>query len=255
MHEATHPQDLIYALLGLAIGLKKLTYVTTSVLNTPTSRQLDCSSRKAIRKPCFRSSRTFRVKLSFPTPFLHKLMIGRPGAYLHLANVRLADIHSRHYALKSSRAWSARGAISLRGRKCGYVTATSYSFSAVASAAGITQQVIQTGNIYPQPPSAREKQTFGEQICREYHQLHVNVPIADTEKLIHESALPIAPFWIWWIEWAPELWSFAMMNLCQQYDRKVLNSVLELLLRKDSTDFKGLATARNLHDLIDAHFR
>jgi hypothetical protein len=37
-------------------------------------------------------------------------------------------------------------------------------------------------------------------------------------------------------------------------DRKVLKSALELLLRKASTDLKGLTAARNLHDLIDPHF-
>jgi hypothetical protein len=128
------------------------------------------------------------------------------------------------------------------------------SFSAVANTAGFTPQVIQLGNINLQPPSTREKQTFGEQIHWEYTQIHVNVSIADTEKLFNNSTFPIASFWIWWIKWVIALWSFALMNSCQQDDRKVLKSALELLLRKASTDLKGLTAARNLHDLIDPHF-
>jgi hypothetical protein len=222
IHKATNSRDLICALLGLAIGSKGI--------NIRYNLSVEYAYISATR-------------LLLSQGFTEILLSFKP--YISSEAVASETFPSWAYD------WSTRGissfgeyaacghtqpalsfiqfpgseynvAMTLRGSKCGYVAATGRSLFDVASAVGITPQAIQTGNINLQPPSAEEKQ--------------------------------IAPFWVWWIEWVPALWRFATANLCQQDDHRVLNSVLELLLRKASTDLKGLAAARILQDLINPQF-
>lgn len=254
MHQATNPRDLIYALLGLVSGPKGIevrynlsveyAYISaTRLLLSQGFTEILLSFKPYISSEAITSETFPSWAYDWSTRGISSF-----GQYAACGHTQPALSFIQFPGLECN------VAMTLRGSKCGYVTATSYPFSAVATTAGFTPQVIQIGNINLQPPSAGEKQTFGEQIRWEYCQLHVNVPIADTEKLFNDSAFPIASFWIWWIKWVTALWSFALVNLCQQDDRTVLNSALELLLRKASTDLKGLAAARNLHDLIDPHF-
>jgi hypothetical protein len=254
MHQATNPRDLIYALLGLVSGAKGINvrynlgveyaYISaTRLLLSQGFTEILLSFKPYISSEAITSETFPSWAYDWSTRGISSF-----GQYAACGHTQPALSFIEFPGLECN------VAMTLRGSKCGYVTAASYSFSAVASTAGFTPQVIQIGNINLQPPSAGEKQTFSEQIHWEYCQLHVNVPIADTEKLFNDSAFPVALFWIWWIKWVTALWSFALANLGQQDDRKLLNSALELLLRKASTDLKGLAAARHLHDLIDPHF-
>jgi len=254
IHQATNHRDHIYALLGLVSGPKgiKVRYkLSVEYAYISATRLLLSQGFTEILlsfKP-YISSEAITPE-SFPSWAYDWSTRGISsfGQYAACGHMQPALSFIQFPGLECN------VAMTLRGSKCGDVTATSYPFSAVANTAGFTPQVIQIGNINLQPPSAGEKQTFGEQIHWEYCQLHVNVPIADIEKLFSDSTFPIAPFWIWWIKWVTALWSFASANSCQQDGRKVLNSALELLLRTASTDLKGLAAAGNLHDLIDPHF-
>jgi hypothetical protein len=252
IHQATDRRDLIYALLGLVNGPKgiKVRYdLSVEYAYISATRLLLSQGFTEILlsfKPYIPLCKDITPE-SFPSWAYDWSTrgISSCGQYAACGHTQPALSFIKFPGLECN------VAMTLRGSKCGSVTATSYPFSAVANAAGFTPQV---GNINLQPPSAGEEQIFGEQIRSEYRQLHVNVPIADIEKIFNDSTFPLAPFWIWWTKWVTALWSFALANLCQQDDRKVLNSALELLLRKASTDLKGLAAARNLHDLIDPHF-
>ena len=254
MHKATNSRDLIYALLGLASGPKGI--------NVRYNLSVEYAYISATR--LLLSQGFTEILLSFK-PYISSEAVASETfpSWAYDWSTRGISSFGKYAACGHTQpelsfiqfpGLECNVAMTLRGSKCGYVTATSYSLSAVASAAGITPQAIQTGNINLQPPSAEEKQTFSEHIRWEYRQLHVNVPIADTEKLFNDFVSHIAPFWVWWIKWVPALWRFATVNLCQQDDHRVLNSALELLLRKASTDLKGLAAARNLQDLIDPQF-
>ncbi|PMD32089.1 hypothetical protein L207DRAFT_640401 [Hyaloscypha variabilis F] len=258
MHQATNPRDLIYALLGLVSGPKGIkvrynlsvdyAYISATRLLLSQGFTEILLSFKPYKPEISTEPITSEAFPSWAYDWSTR-GISSFGQYAACGPTQPALSFRQFQDLESN------VTMTLRGSECGYVTATSYPFSAVAKTAGFTPEVIRIGNINRQPPSAGGKQTFGEQIRWEYFQNHINVPIPDIEKLFKDSTFPIALFWIWWIKWVTALWNFALVNSYQQDDRKVLNSVLELLLRKASTDLKGgLATAGNLHDLIDPNF-
>ncbi|KAN0089936.1 hypothetical protein V8E51_018515 [Hyaloscypha variabilis] len=257
MHQATNPRDLIYALLGLVSGPKGIkvrynlsvdyAYISATRLLLSQGFTEILLSFKPYKPEISTEPITSEAFPSWAYDWSTR-GISSFGQYAACGPTQPALSFRQFQDLESN------VAMTLRGSECGYVTATSYPFSAVAKTAGFTPEVIRIGNINLQPPSAGGKQTFGEQIRWEYFQNHINVPIPDIEKLFKDSTFPIAPFWIWWVKWVTTLWSFAFVNSCQQDDRKVLTSVLELLSRKAPANFKRLAAARNLHDLIDPHF-
>jgi hypothetical protein len=254
MHKATNPRDLIYALLGLVSG--------NSGIHVRYNLSVEYAYISATRLLLLQGFT--EILLSFK-PYISSEAITSETfpSWAYDWSTRGLSSFGKYAACRDTQpalsfiqfpGVDCNMAMTLSGIKCGYVTSASSSFSAVASAAGFTPQVVHTGDINLQPLSAEEMRTFVEKIRRKYRQLHVSVPIADTGNLFNDSASPVAPFWLWWIKWVAELWSFALVNLSQEDDRKVLNSVLELLLRKAVADLQGLAAAKTLKDLIDPRF-
>jgi hypothetical protein len=99
MHQATNPRDLIYALLGLVSGPTGI-----EVRYDLSVEYAYLSATRLLLSQGFTEILlSFKPKPSRVRPFLRGLMIGRPEAYLPLANMRLADILNRHCPLYSSR--------------------------------------------------------------------------------------------------------------------------------------------------------
>jgi len=256
MNQASNPRDLIYALLGLASG--------PTVIDVRYDLNVEDAYVSATRlllkwgftdilwsfKP-YISSRVVSSE-TFPSWAYDWSTRGTSsfGKYAACGSTELA------ISIEKGPSLDGNNVITLRGRRCGFIVATSDSFSEVANAAGLTPEVIRTGNIRLQPPSAEGEQTLGERIRREYQQLLVHVGITNIEGLFNSAPFSVGLFWIWWIKWVSKLWNLAERTIASgnQHDCIVRESVLNLLLRNALPDLNGLSKAKSLHDLIDPRF-
>ncbi|KAK0942100.1 hypothetical protein LTR29_006345 [Friedmanniomyces endolithicus] len=249
MHSATDPRDLVYALLGLATN----------------PQAIGVSYELSLDEVYIATARFL-----FGQGFTDSLITFRP--YARCNDFLSKDFPSWAYD------WSRRGlpsfarfkaakdtrprlsfvrhtgtvhniAMSVKGTWIGRVsTVNDHRFSAIASAAGLSLEVIQSGRLQggARTLTMDEKRVLANLLAR-IHPTVQSLP-ADVEKLVSQTALPLGNFWCWWVWWTLSIWSLAKGNTSE---------VAELLLREapprvsSNKDIMRLVSARDVAGLMD----
>ncbi|KAK0879245.1 hypothetical protein LTR87_006915 [Friedmanniomyces endolithicus] len=220
MHSATDPRDLVYALLGLATN----------------PQAISVSYELSLDEVYIATARFL-----FGQGFTDSLITFRPFKAAKDTRPRLSFV--RHTGTVHNIA------MSLKGTWIGRVVAVNeHKFSALASAAGLSLEVIQSGRLQggARPLTTDEKRILGDLLAR----IHPTVQLlpADVARLMSQSALPLGNFWCWWVWWTLSIWSLAKGNT---------NEVAELLLREapprvsSNKDVMRLVSARDVAGLMD----
>ncbi|TKA29683.1 hypothetical protein B0A54_15858 [Friedmanniomyces endolithicus] len=249
MHSATDPRDLVYALLGLATNPQAIgvSYeLSLDEVYIATARFLfgqGFTDSLITFRPYARSSDF--LSQEFPSWAYDWSRRGLPS----FARFKAAKDTRPRLSFVRHTGTVHNIAMSLKGTWIGRVVAVNeHKFSALASAAGLDLEVIQSGRLQggARPLTMDEKRVLGHLLAR----IHPNVQLlpADIEKLISQTALPLGNFWCWWVWWVLSIWSLAKGNT---------NEVAELLLREapprvsSNKDVLRLVSARDVAGLMD----
>ncbi|KAK1054266.1 hypothetical protein LTR74_015967 [Friedmanniomyces endolithicus] len=249
MHSATDPRDLVYALLGLAtnpqaigvsyeLGLDEVYIATARFLFGQGFTDSLITFRPYARSNDFLSK-------DFPSWAYDWSRRGLPS----FARFKAAKDTRPRLSFVRHTGTVHNIAMSLKGTWIGRVVAVNeHKFSAVASAAGLSLEVIQSGRLQggARPLTTDEKRILGDLLAR----IHPTVQLlpADVARLVSQSALPLGNFWCWWVWWTLSTWSLAKGNT---------NEVDELLLREapprvsSNKDVMRLVSARDVAGLMD----
>ncbi|KAK1072782.1 hypothetical protein LTR74_002297 [Friedmanniomyces endolithicus] len=249
MHSATDPRDLVYALLGLATNPQAIgvSYeLSLDEVYIATARFLfgqGFTDSLITFRPYARSN-DFLSK-DFPSWAYDWSRRGLPS----FARFKAAKDTRPRLSFVRHTGTVHNIAMSLKGTWIGRVSAVNdHKFSAIASAAGLSLEVIQSGRLQggARPLTTDEKRILGDLLAR----IHPTVQLlpADVARLMSQSALPLGNFWCWWVWWTLSIWSLAKGNT---------NEVAELLLREapprvsSNKDVMRLVSARDVAGLMD----
>lgn len=261
MHEAGDPRDLIFALLGLVKG--------------PIELKVDCSlgtEEVYVMTAQALLRRGFTDLLIALKPY--SVAVVRSKEILHLPSWAF-DWRTKDYSPFKSYAACGKTkpqlaflssphskypeVLRINGVGIGRITAVGDKLSVVAKSAGFSSETDWTSIKRDQRPlSAEDKQKIKAEIVREHRELGLNATDADIENLFANPISPIASFWRWWIQWSSAAYSFSRRAVNRQPDGKLLEDLLELLIRVSrSQGFvdlaipRNIAAARNFRELID----
>ncbi|KAM7210449.1 Heterokaryon incompatibility protein (HET) domain containing protein [Rhypophila decipiens] len=258
LHQATKSHDLIYAILGLAennggiIADGGVEYAFTKATEVLLQHHDGFTDILLSFKP-YIVSEVITSEVEFPSWAFDWTTRGRVSSF----GTYKACGNSKPSVEFTQLLGSYKQAMRLKGRICGQVTMVDDSFSAVAVAAGIGQEVIRTGNINLQPTSlsaeeqARTPELLEEADLRRKYQQNLNVEqiVRDTEMIMAESRAAIGPFGLWWLRWVIGVRSLAMIDWRQTREEEV-RTVLELIFQDTHTT----GMPRELDDLINPSF-
>ncbi|KAK5144064.1 hypothetical protein LTR32_003943 [Rachicladosporium monterosium] len=248
-HSATDPRDLVYALLGLATNPQaiRVSYeLSLDEVYIATARFLfgqGFTDSLITFRPYARSNEFLSPE--FPSWAYDWSRRGLPS----FARFKAAKDTRPRLSFVRHTGTVHNIAMSLKGTWIGRVSAVNdHKFSALASAAGLSLEVIQSGRLQggARPLTIDEKRILGDLLAR----VHSTVQwlSGDVEKLMSQTALPLGNFWCWWVWWTLSIWSLAKGNT---------NEVAELLLREapprvsSNKDVMRLVGARDVAGLMD----